>query len=120
MRKSKTSGIWQGGNRRAKRSEIWDSWTLIEHIWHIFDLTEFNAIFGVNRCAYDFSEKQKPFSKQCFFCTSDSFSTNLLQIFLFDSLYKLSFGMKFRMKKKMKIEIVANRKMTNCKYLGNG
>ena len=33
-------------NGRAKWSEIWDSWVLVEHVWRTFDLAEFNVICG--------------------------------------------------------------------------
>ncbi len=31
---------------RAKQSEIWDSWTLVAHMWGTFDLVGFKVIWG--------------------------------------------------------------------------
>ncbi len=46
MEKSKTSNIWKMSDRRAKRSEIWDSWVLIQHIRGSFGLLAFKVILG--------------------------------------------------------------------------
>ena len=37
--------ILEVANRRVKRSKIWDSRVLVEHLWGIF-FTEFNVILG--------------------------------------------------------------------------
>ena len=44
MEKSKTSVIWKTSDRRAKRSEIWDSWVVIQHIRGTFGLLAFKVI----------------------------------------------------------------------------
>ncbi len=36
METPKTSIFWKTSDHREKRSEIWDSWVLIEYKWHIF------------------------------------------------------------------------------------
>ncbi len=42
MEKSKTPIILKTSGRRAKRSEIWDSWIIFLHIWGTFDLLAFS------------------------------------------------------------------------------
>ncbi len=42
----KMAFISKRAGRRAKRSEIWDSWTLITHVWGTFDLVGFKVILG--------------------------------------------------------------------------
>ncbi len=32
--------------RRAKRSEIWDSWILVTYIWGTYDMVVFKVILG--------------------------------------------------------------------------
>ncbi len=44
MVKPKTSIIWKASDRRVKRSEIWDSRTVLQHIVGTFDLVAFNVI----------------------------------------------------------------------------
>ncbi len=44
MEKSKTSIIWKTSDRRAKRSEIWDSRVVVQYIWGIFGLVAFKVI----------------------------------------------------------------------------
>ena len=44
MEKSKTSIIWKKSDRRAKRSEIWDSRVVVQHIWGAFGLVAFKVI----------------------------------------------------------------------------
>ncbi len=46
MEKSKTSIIWKKSDRRAKRSEIWDSWVVVQHIRGTFDTLAFKVILG--------------------------------------------------------------------------
>ncbi len=46
MEKSKTSIIWIISNRRAKRSEIWDSWVVTIHIRGTFGILAFKVILG--------------------------------------------------------------------------
>ena len=46
MKKQKTSIIWKTSDRRAKRSESWDSWVVIEHIRGTFGLLAFRVILG--------------------------------------------------------------------------
>ncbi len=43
MEKSKTSIIWKTSDRRAKRSEIWDSWVVIQNIRRTFGLLAFKV-----------------------------------------------------------------------------
>ncbi len=38
--------ILKTAGRRAKRSEIWDSGTLLTHMWCTFDLVMFKVILG--------------------------------------------------------------------------
>ncbi len=40
----KTLNIWKSSDRRAKRSEIWDSWVDIQHIRGSFGLLAFGAL----------------------------------------------------------------------------
>ncbi len=40
----KNLNIWKTSDRRAKRSEIWDSWVLIQHIRGTFGLLAFKVI----------------------------------------------------------------------------
>ncbi len=44
MEKSKASVIWKTTDRRVKRSEIWDSWVVVQHIWGTFGLVAFTVI----------------------------------------------------------------------------
>ncbi len=44
MGKCKTAKILEMSSRRAKRSEIWDSWVLIQHIRGTFGLLAFKVI----------------------------------------------------------------------------
>ncbi len=44
MGKSKTLIISETSDRRAKRSEIWDSWVLVKHISGTFDLVTLKVI----------------------------------------------------------------------------
>ncbi len=56
MGKSKTSIIWKTSDRRAKQSEIWDSWIVVQHIKDTFGFLAFKIIlssFGALNC--DFS-----------------------------------------------------------------
>ncbi len=45
-KKSETSIIWKTSDRRAIRSEIWDSWVVIQHIRDTFGILAFNVILG--------------------------------------------------------------------------
>ncbi len=44
MEKSKTSIIFKTSDHRAKRSEIWDSWVVVQHIRGTFGLLAFKVI----------------------------------------------------------------------------
>ncbi len=44
MEKSKTSIIWTTSDRRAKRSEIWESWVVFQHMWGTFGPVAFKVI----------------------------------------------------------------------------
>ena len=46
MEKSKTSVILKTIDRRAKRSEIWDSRVVVQHIWGTFGLLALKVIWG--------------------------------------------------------------------------
>ncbi len=46
MEKSKTSIIWKTSDRRAKWSELWDSWVVVQHIRGTFGLLAFKVILG--------------------------------------------------------------------------
>ena len=46
MEKSKTSIICKTSDRRAKRSEIWYSWVVVQHIKGTIGLLTFNVILG--------------------------------------------------------------------------
>ncbi len=46
MEKSKTSIIWKTSDRRATRSEIWDSWVLYTTYKGTFGLLAFKVILG--------------------------------------------------------------------------
>ena len=46
MEKPKTSIMWKTSDHRAKRSEIWDSRTVYQHIWGTFGLVAFKVILG--------------------------------------------------------------------------
>ncbi len=46
MEKPKTSIVWKTSDRREKRSEIWDSWVLVEYILHTFDIVTPKVILG--------------------------------------------------------------------------
>ena len=45
MEKSNTSINWKTSDRRAKLSEIWDSWVAIQHIRGTVGLLAFKVIF---------------------------------------------------------------------------
>ncbi len=44
MEKSPTSIIWKMSDRRAKWSEIWDSWVVVQDIRDTFGLLAFEVI----------------------------------------------------------------------------
>ncbi len=44
MEKSKSSIIWKASDRGTKRSEIWDSWVVMQHIKGTFGLLAFKVI----------------------------------------------------------------------------
>ncbi len=44
--------ISKAAGRRAKRSEIWDSWIPVTHTWGTFDLVGFNVILRVIRYTF--------------------------------------------------------------------
>ncbi len=42
----KVACILKTAGRRAKRSDIWDMWILVTHIWGTFGLVRFKVIWG--------------------------------------------------------------------------
>ena len=46
MGKYKSANIWKTADRRAKRTEIWDSGHVVGFIWGTFDLLSVKVILG--------------------------------------------------------------------------
>ena len=67
MGKWKLVNILEMANGRAKRSEIWDSGVIVEHVWGTFDRAAFKVIWG-SFVALGIFWKKKRFSKRCCLC----------------------------------------------------
>ena len=110
MEKSKTSNIWKTSDRRAKRSELWDSWVVVQHIWGTFSLVAFKVIWGSFGALVIFPETTMS-NKLYFFCKSQPRFIKHLLNYLVNGLHKTT----LRIFERSKSRSLRFRSFLSCK-----